>query len=289
MELQSRDFPYRGHPARVTAVRDLSLGRQAQEQIQVLQAEEALKREQAQRESFARQLILAQEKERERIAAELHDGLGQNVLVMKHQAERGLAETANPTRMRESLTAILGLAGQSVHDIRGIVRHLHPYLLRQLGLTRALRAMVDTLNQSSAISFTADLEPVDHLLVPESEIAFYRVLQECLNNVVKHSQATAATVGVRREPGGLTAWVQDDGCGFDLDPLGSGDRGGAGMGLRGITERMHLLGGASRFVTQPGKGVRVELRLPLAPPSPAGHERSGLVSGLQPNHTPTLG
>ena len=270
MELQSRGFPYRGHPVRVTAVRDLTLSRQDQERIQALQAEEALKREQAQRESFARQLMLAHEKERERIAAGLHDGLGQNVLVIKHQAERGLSEPAQPARMQESLTVILALAGQSVHDIRSIVRHLHPHLLKQLGLTRALRAVVDTLGQSSPIRFTSDVQPVDHVLAPESEIAFYRVVQECLNNVVKHSQATTARLEVRCEPGRLWASVQDNGRGFELEHLARGEDGCSGMGLRGITERMALLGGSSRFTTQPGRGTRVELQLPLPQPHLAG-------------------
>lgn len=268
LELQSRAFPYLGRAVRVTAVRDLTPSRAAQARIKALQAEEALKREKAQRESFARQLIIAQEKERERIASELHDGLGQNVLVMKHQAERGLAEPPSTERMRESLSSIVSLAGQSVHDIRHIVRHLRPHLLRQLGLTRALRAMVDTLGQSSAIRFTSDVQAVDHLLPRESEIAWYRVLQECLNNVVRHSGATSARLEVRCEPGRLAAAVRDDGRGFDANRLLAGGDAAGGLGLRSIVERMALLGGTSRFVTRPGGGTLVELSLPL-PPTPA--------------------
>ncbi len=239
------------------------------DRIPGLQQEERLNREKAERESFARELMLAQEKERNRIASELHDGLGQNVLVIKQRAERGLDQPARPEAMEESLAAVVALAGQSIRDIRTIVHHLRPHLIAQLGLTGAMRAIIDTLGKASRIQFHAEIEDIDGVLNPETEMVFYRVFQECLNNVVKHSQAAEARIEVRRDAGRLRASVQDNGRGFDPQhPLPDGQDQG-GFGLQGISERMALLQGSARIIVQPGQGTRIELELPIEGPGSA--------------------
>lgn len=270
IELQARHFDYQGRRIRVVAVRDLTLKKQDQERIRKLEQEESLKREQAQRESFVRQLMEAQELERKRIAIELHDSLGQNALAIKHRAERALAAPDQPERMQESLAAIAAVAAETVVEIRSIVQQLYPYLLGQLGLTRALRAMVAAIGDSSSIRFASEIADADKTLHPDSEIVLYRVLQECVNNVAKHSQATEARLCVHREPNRLCALVQDNGRGFDFDRVSQPGAPGAGLGLRSIAERMSMIGGSLQVVSRPGQGTRVELHVPLQPnPAPA--------------------
>lgn len=268
IQLQARELPEQGRRVRVVAVRDLSLEHQNRERIRTLEAEEALKREQAERASFARQLIEAQETERKRIANELHDGLGQNSLAIKHQAERALANLESPQRLTDSLETIVAIAAQTVGEIRAVIQQLHPYLVERLGLTRALRAMLSTLQQTTTIELAAHVDEIDGTLAPDAEIALYRVLQEALSNVIKHSSANAAQLSIRRRADRLQVLLSDDGRGFDPRPPNHPAAATAGLGLRSMAERIALLHGSFRIQSQLGEGTRVEIELPLQPPAP---------------------
>ena len=143
-------------------------------------------RTEVQRE-FARRLLYTHESERQRIATELHDGLGQNLLLIKNWAS--LANSDEPTS--DDVTAYLGkisnTAAESIDETRSIVRELIPQNLALFGLTEAITNIIDQIQDASGVVFDAKVENIDGLLSKESELSVYRIVQECLNNILKHS------------------------------------------------------------------------------------------------------
>ena len=126
---------------------------------------------------FSRRLIASQENERQRIAGELHDGLGQNLLVIKNLAALGVRSAQNDPAKSEQFTAISHLASQAVGEVRQIAHALRPFELDRLGLTKALTWMVKPVAESSNIRFRVEIDEVDGLFPPEFEINLYRVVQ----------------------------------------------------------------------------------------------------------------
>ena len=141
-------------------VTDITAKRQAE-----IERSDALLRERQAREEFTDLLIASQEAERRRIAGELHDSLGQNLLLIKNRAQLALTGKTTPTDSRAQLEGIQELASQAIAEVRQISQNLHPYQLDQLGLTRALEAMIDNAAQSSSVLFERKLEPVDEVTV----------------------------------------------------------------------------------------------------------------------------
>jgi signal transduction histidine kinase/ligand-binding sensor domain-containing protein len=216
-----------------------------------------LKKKQAEREAFSRRLIESQEGERKRIAGELHDSLGQNLLVVKNWALIGLNSLAEDNPAREHLNEISETTSLALDEVREIARHLRPYQLERLGLTSTIEQMVRHVKNSSDIEFVAEIENIDGLLSKDSEINLYRVVQECVNNVVKHSAATKAWLSVKRTAGGAEITCRDNGRGFD--PETSSRKGG--MGLEGMSERVRMLGGKLALESAVGKGATVRVTI----------------------------
>jgi signal transduction histidine kinase len=196
-----------------------------------------LEQRQVAQRAFARQLIEFQEQERQRIAAELHDSLGQNLLIIKNRALLGqLAAEAEP-QFREQFEQLADSAAQSVEEVREIARNLRPYHLDRLGLTAALEDMIEKVAASTTIRLIPELVPLDDLFSKEAAITLYRVVQESLNNIVKHSQAGEARVSIDRESDAVTITISDNGRGF-APPRAEAKAGG--FGLAGMAERVRI-------------------------------------------------
>lgn len=225
------------------------------------------KMEEAVRESlvhqkFARQLIDSQELERKRIAAELHDHLGQKLLLVKNHmllASRA-AHQGDPA---VDLDEALALVTESLQDVREISHSLRPHLIDELGLSKSVESMVRRLARSSGLAATTDIEPVDRLLSKDAEINLYRIAQESLNNVVKHSGAEEATVVLRRMGHSVLLRVVDGGCGFDVDALTRGAERHASFGLMIMAERANMAGGELELKSGPGLGTTLTVILPI--------------------------
>ena len=211
-------------------------------------------------EAFSRQLISSQENERKRIAAELHDGLGQNLLIIKNRALIALNKKDDPTD-RTQLEEITSTVSHAIEEVRSIARNLRPHQLDRLGLTQAIRSIVNYVSSSSAVSFSSEIDPIDGLFSPEAEINLYRIVQEGVNNIIKHSGATEALVAVRREEQALQLIIQDNGSGFNFET--ASDANGGGFGLTGMVERARMLGGRASFHSAAGKGTTISVRLDL--------------------------
>lgn len=217
-----------------------------------------LKRRRAVQEEFSRRLIDGHEAERRRVAAELHDGLGQDLLIIKNWAALGLAQAVGDAPVREQLEEISTTAGRALNETRTMVRNLRPFHLERFGLCKSLQYMSEQIEAASGIEIETEIETIDGQFPPEAEISIYRIVQESLNNIVKHSGARHAWIVVSRSEGAVTISIRDDGSGFvsdqELKP---------GFGMMGMAERVNLLGGKFDVETERGQGTRLTATLPL--------------------------
>jgi signal transduction histidine kinase/ligand-binding sensor domain-containing protein len=225
--------------------------------------ERRLQRQQALQRAFAQRLIGSQEAERQRIAAELHDSLGQRLVVINNLALLSLEPSAAPDIAREQVRQISRQAQEALDEVTEISYNLRPYQLDRIGLTKAIEGVIRAASLASHVTISSVVADVDGLLSKDAEINFYRILQEGLNNVVKHANATDASVTVSRVGDRVALTVQDNGRGCDPEGQRAGD-GKGGFGLIGLRERARLLGGSLSIDSAPGRGTRVHLEIPLA-------------------------
>ena len=154
--------------------------------------------------------------------------------------------------IQESVTAALS-------EVRTIAYNLRPLHIERLGLTSTIEEMIEDVEAASGIAIFPDIAPLDGLFSKENEINLYRIVQECLNNIVKHSQAAKASVTIQRAEKSVTLIIKDDGRGFDAANL----NGHWGLGLNGIAERVKILRGTYSIESEIGKGTTVSFWLPL--------------------------
>lgn len=218
-----------------------------------------LERRRRAQEAFSRQLLESQESERKRIAGELHDSIGQNLLVIKNRVLMALNVAGDQERSKKQLTEISMAATQSIEEVREIAYNLHPYQLDRLGLTKAIESMLKKVSEASSLDISIALDPIDGILPKESEINLFRVVQESVNNIVKHSAATEARVTVRKHFPFVRIEISDNGRGFAADSI-DGARS-PGLGLKGIRERVRILGGKCAIQSLPGEGTTIAVTL----------------------------
>lgn len=224
-----------------------------------------LERARAAEQDFSRRLMESQEQERKRLAAELHDSVGQNLLVIKNRAVMALEHSSDPGRMSQQITEVSNMASHALREVRSMAQDLRPFQLDEMGLTKAILVMTRRLAESSKIQFHTDLSELDGELLKEDEIHFYRIVQELLTNIVKHSNATEANVTIRKAGPVLRALIQDNGCGFDANGSVSETPRQSGFGLRSIRERARTLRGRLEFHSVVGEGTTVLIEVPIEP------------------------
>jgi signal transduction histidine kinase/ligand-binding sensor domain-containing protein len=231
-----------------------------------------MRRAQAAQQAFSRQLIDSQEQERKRIAAELHDSLGQNLLVVKHLATVGACSPPNEQSLKQ-FRDIGDTVAHTLDEVRTISYNLRPHHLDQLGLTMTIRAMVDKMADSSGVDMTSHVDDVDGVFAPADEITIYRIVQESLNNVVKHSLASEAEVAVHCNAQHVVIMIRDNGQGFSSRASQPGEPYGGGFGLKGLAQRVDMLGGVHSIESTPGRGTSIRVRIDL--PARHGEVRHG--------------
>ncbi len=216
----------------------------------------------AAQQDFSRRLINAHEGERQRIAAELHDGLSQSLAIIRQRATICLQSQDDPIRQHEQMEEIAEAATTVIDEVREIIYDLRPVQLDRLGLTNSLGEMLDKVAQTHDLSLTRNLDQLDGRLPKEAENSLYRIVQEAVNNIVRHAHATRATVELKLTADVLRLVIADDGRGFIPD----GTRNwvaGSGLGLTGIHERTLLLGGQLLVESAPQQGTTITIVLPL--------------------------
>ncbi|MBI3472592.1 MAG: GAF domain-containing sensor histidine kinase [Candidatus Solibacter usitatus] len=248
--------------------RELQLLDAAVEQC-LLAAEKArLMEDLAAREEQVRQLSehmwLVEEEERRRISRELHDDAGQSMLLIRLQLE--MLEKSLPPALadiRGKLVETRDVTEKTIIEVRRIIAALSPAVLEQLGLAAALRQLANRFRQAYPCHIRLYISPgINRLgrLRQQIEIVTYRLVQECFNNIAKHSSASTVNIHLRSSDRYLVLGVEDDGVGFEvgaaLDKRNS-------FGLSGMRERVGLLGGQFQIESRPGEGTRISVRLPI--------------------------
>lgn len=207
---------------------------------------------------FTQQLINSQEAERKRIAAELHDGLGQSLVIIKNRALLGIGKRGDEERVVKELNSISESASQALDEVRDITNNLRPQLLDRLGLTKALTAMLKKV--SGVFDVKSEIDNIDDLFSENEEISIYRIVQESVNNIVKHSNASVATVKIKRTEKFVAIEITDNGKGFDQDNAPIEKRG---FGLTGLKERAQLLDGDLLIDSKIGDGTKISVSFPV--------------------------
>jgi signal transduction histidine kinase len=221
-----------------------------------------LEREHLLQHEFSSRLIESQENERKRIASELHDSIGQNLLIIKNRAMFGLQTVGEGSAAAEHLREITALSGDTINQARGISYNLRPYQIDRIGLTKALQSIVTRISQATTLIISSEIENIDEVFPKEQEIIIYRILQEALNNVVKHSDARTASVTIGNNDSAVSIIVADTGKGFATPPIHHGHVEGAGLGLQSIGERVRILAGSFTLDSAPERGTTLTIILP---------------------------
>lgn len=208
-------------------------------------------------------LIAAQDEERRRIARNLHDSLGQELAAAKMSIDAVvLQDQAINLTTKMAATEASAMIDRAIQQVRSVSHLLHPPLLDEVGLLSALRWLLEGLTKRSGIETFLDVQPANFpRLAPELETAIFRIIQEALNNVLRHSGAKNGWVALKRENGQLIVTVRDDGKGISKRVAELQSRS-IGVGIGGIGQRVKEFGGLLRLAnTNPG--TRVEVVIPL--------------------------
>lgn len=192
--------------------------------------------------------------------------MGQNLLVAKNLALSGASTCAPESAAAKVLAEISQSLSAALTETRNISKALRPPELDRLGLTKALSDMVQRAGEASGIACRIQLEDIDGLLPESQEINLYRLVQEGMNNVVRHSRAREAEIEIRHHPDHLALRLADNGVGFDPDGRAAEEH--TGSGIKAMEERVRVAGGEFRLTSQPGNGTVLEVRIPVQPPPP---------------------
>ena len=222
--------------------------------------EEELKKSEEELQRLSYQLLNAHEKERKRIALELHDSIGQNLSAIKYLVENAFQEirdekAENGARLLEPIVHVIK---EAVEEVRRIQKNLRPPILDDLGILPTITWFsreFETTYPGIRIKKEIDIREDD---VPNSlKIIIFRILQEALNNIAKHSQAKLVRLSLKGSDGKIDLTVKDNGVGFDLERVLTEERSKRGIGLASMKERTELSGGSFWIESQKGDGTRI--------------------------------
>ncbi len=215
-----------------------------------------LDRLEKERRISGRRALMAQENERRRLARELHDEVGQTLTGVVLQLE-GL-QRAVPAELEEPVALLQEMAREGVEEVREIARGLRPQALDDFGLRSALISLASGFADRTGLRVRPHLDPDLPALVPEQDLALYRVAQESLTNVARHAKARRVELALERTNGGVVLRVRDDGLG-----IGEAEAAGTSVGLGGMRERALLVGGRLFVRCCYDGGTEVRLEVPL--------------------------
>jgi two-component system, NarL family, sensor histidine kinase UhpB len=219
--------------------------------------ERARVRELRAHEHFSEQLMVAQERERQRLANELHDSIGQNLSIIKNRAMLALRQTL-PERAADQVKSVADVAAAAIAELRAVVHNLLPVQVEQLGLSEALRTLIEDFQTAFAVRIESRVEDVDDVLHGADAMHVFRIVQELVNNVMKHAHAIHCKVLVERDVHCVRIRIEDNGVGMPEDRTSS-----SGLGLPSIEQRTRMLRAQLQITSERGAGTRIHLEIPV--------------------------
>ncbi|MEO6285652.1 MAG: 7TM diverse intracellular signaling domain-containing protein [Dyadobacter sp.] len=204
----------------------------------------------AQATLFSHQLIESQESERKRVAAELHDSLGQSLGMVKNKVLMLKRDIEIPLAKEKHVADLEKMVGENIQEVRNISYNLRPLHLDLLGITQSVNSLLEDVMESGTLNVVTDIQLFDNLLFKSNEINVFRIIQECFNNIVKHAEATEARIRIMQSQTQLMITIEDNGIGMRERAPGKG-----GFGLLGVRERLNILNGHMEITSNQPHGT----------------------------------
>lgn len=214
----------------------------------VYRNQQELKRRKVLQDNYTQGLLSSQESERKRISQNLHDGLGQQLLVLKNR----LLSLQDLESMR--------MIDAAIDEVRSISRDLHPFQLQEMGITRAIKNTIAKVDENSKIFITAEIDDIDNLFSKEFELNIYRIVQESLSNILKHSNAKATRISIKKNPDHVFISIRDNGVGFVFTEKYKYPKS---LGLKTLMERTKYLKGQMKVSSTINSGTLLEFQIPI--------------------------
>jgi signal transduction histidine kinase len=228
---------------------------------------QTLRRSERKLRILSSKLMEVREEERKRLAHELHDSIGASLTAIKLGLERQLdrARAGNPVIDTELLEELTPIVRTTIKDLKRIYGNLRPLIMDDLGFIPAIRSLIRQFSQvQPTVQFNQNL-PVEEAKIPEHlKIVIYRVCQEALSNISKHSDATSADISLVNSKKGVILLIKDNGRGFDLGDLLSEESNEACLGLESMKERVELSGGSFAVVSNKNGGTKIKAAWPVS-------------------------
>ncbi len=206
-----------------------------------------LKKKKMLQEGFSQELLTSQENERKRISKDLHDGLGQQLLVLKNKLI-----TSGNTEANEMVDA-------TIEEVRTISRDLHPFQLQELGITKAIEHTITQIDENTSLFISSEIENIDNLFTPDQEVNIYRIVQESLSNTLKHANAEASKVSIKKMADQVIISIRDNGQGFEFSEKLKNIKS---LGLKTLMERTKFLNGNMKVQSKKQNGTLIEFQFP---------------------------
>lgn len=207
--------------------------------------QKGLKSKKILQEQFSQDLLQSQENERIRIAKDLHDGIGQKLLILKNK----LNQSDNKT-----------LVNETIDEVRTISRDLYPFQLQELGITKAIEHTITQIDENTTLFISAEIDNIDHIFQKEQEVNIYRIVQESLSNIIKHAKAEASKVSIKKLADKIIISIKDNGVGFDFNNKYQETNT---LGLKTLLERTKFLSGQMKIQSKKGDGTLIEFTFPI--------------------------
>jgi signal transduction histidine kinase len=226
--------------------------------------EEALRDSEKRLRSLSSQLLKAQEKERKRLSIELHDELGQALALLKHRIRSiGKKLHEGQVLLHAECQDTNQYVDQIIDNVRRLSRDLSPSILEDLGLSSALRWLLEDFGKRHAMHTSLDIEDIDYLFSQEAQTNLYRIFQEALTNISKHADARHVSFTVKKKDSRVYFMMEDNGKGFAVNQVKEMQSFEKGMGLAAMEERVHMLGANLDLQSKENRGTRVSFWVPI--------------------------
>ncbi len=212
----------------------------------------------AQATFFSQQLIGSQESERKRVAAELHDSLGQSLGMVKNKVLMIKRDAEKPELREKQVRDLEEMVTEAIQEVRNISYNLRPLHLELLGITQSLHSLLEDVIETGLIELETDIQTFDNLLTKANEMNVFRIVQECFNNILKHANATAARIRISKEDAMIAIRIEDNGVGIGPAATEKG-----GFGMIGIRERLNILNGQIEILENKPSGTIIHIQIPF--------------------------